>query len=159
MRKYNNPFSNLFEGFTVPTITIDEILDGVGDILDKTTTFSTCSQTKSNLFMDGVSYISKDGYMEIQIELAGYKKSEIEMLPEEIKDGKTRLTVKTVKEWPEKIDGKVLRDGRLRTNFNKTFDLQSSLDSSKIEASYVDGLLTITIPEKEKEKPQKIEIK
>jgi len=43
--------------------------------------------------------------------------------------------------------------------FRRSFTLPSSVDSSRVSASYQDGVLTITLPRKEETKPRQIDIK
>jgi HSP20 family protein len=43
--------------------------------------------------------------------------------------------------------------------FQRTLSLPSSVDTNKVEASLKDGILTITLPKKEEEKPKQISIK
>lgn len=44
-------------------------------------------------------------------------------------------------------------------NFNRVIGLPADIQAGKIEASYVDGVLSITIPKAEEAKPKKITIK
>lgn len=48
---------------------------------------------------------------------------------------------------------------RFDGNFRRVFALDSSLDPTNIEAKLVNGVLSLTIPKRESEKPRKIEIK
>lgn len=43
--------------------------------------------------------------------------------------------------------------------FSRTVTLPSTADTSKVEASYSDGVLEITVPKSEAAKPKKIEVK
>ena len=43
-------------------------------------------------------------------------------------------------------------------SFARSFALPGSIDSDKVEASYKDGLLTLTIPKREEAKPKTIKI-
>jgi HSP20 family protein len=43
--------------------------------------------------------------------------------------------------------------------FQRTLSLPSSVDTNNVEASLKDGILTITLPKKEEEKPKQISIK
>jgi HSP20 family protein len=43
--------------------------------------------------------------------------------------------------------------------FERYFELPRTLDSSNVEATYRDGVLTLTFPKTEEAKPKKIEIK
>jgi len=44
------------------------------------------------------------------------------------------------------------------THYQRAFTLSSELDTSKINASLTNGLLTVTIPKREEVRPRKIEI-
>jgi HSP20 family protein len=43
--------------------------------------------------------------------------------------------------------------------FRRSFALPATVDASRIEASYQDGLLTIRLPRREESKPRQIEVK
>lgn len=57
----------------------------------------------------------------------------------------------------------VSREGSRRVErvfgrFERSFTLPRTVDQSKIEASYRDGVLTLTIPRREETKPRRIEV-
>ena len=43
--------------------------------------------------------------------------------------------------------------------FRRSFTLPNTVDASRIEASYQDGLLTVRLPRREESKPRQIEVK
>ena len=43
--------------------------------------------------------------------------------------------------------------------FERTFALPTTVDPEKIDASYADGLLTVTIPKAERARPREIPVK
>ena len=43
--------------------------------------------------------------------------------------------------------------------FERTFALPGTVDADRIEASYADGLLTVTLPKVERARPRQIEIR
>jgi len=47
----------------------------------------------------------------------------------------------------------------LETQFEQTFNLPTAVDSSKVEASFKDGVLEVKLPKAEEYKPKKISIK
>ena len=55
-------------------------------------------------------------------------------------------------------DGKVHRQERKPDEFQRTVHLPFQLDSEKVQAAYQNGILTITCPRAEADKPRKIEI-
>jgi HSP20 family protein len=52
-----------------------------------------------------------------------------------------------------------LRVERSYGNFRRVFNFGSKLDSKKVNADFKDGILTVTLPKTEKEKPKEIEVK
>ncbi|MBX5484615.1 MAG: Hsp20/alpha crystallin family protein [Myxococcaceae bacterium] len=53
----------------------------------------------------------------------------------------------------------VLRMERVHGTFARSFVLPHNVDASKIEAAFEHGVLTVTLPKKEEEKPRTIDIK
>ena len=51
------------------------------------------------------------------------------------------------------------RQERKHGNFSRAINLPFGVDAGKVEASYKNGILTITLPRAEKEKPKKITVK
>lgn len=51
------------------------------------------------------------------------------------------------------------RQERARGKFMRTIELPLDIDSTKVEAEYVDGVLRITLPKAEASKPKRISIK
>lgn len=47
---------------------------------------------------------------------------------------------------------------RWHGKFSRSFELPYDVDSEKVEAAYKDGVLTVTLPRAEADKPRKIEI-
>lgn len=47
---------------------------------------------------------------------------------------------------------------RWHGKFTKTFDLPYDVDSAKVEAHYKNGILTVTLPRAEADKPRRIEV-
>ena len=52
-----------------------------------------------------------------------------------------------------------LRVERSYGNFRRAFNFGSQLDTKKVNAEFKDGILTVTLPKTEKEKPKEIEVK
>jgi HSP20 family protein len=62
-----------------------------------------------------------------------------------------------VPEPSEKVS--VYADERFSGAFKRAISLPDDADSSRIEASYRDGILRITVPKRENAKPRRIEVK
>jgi HSP20 family protein len=52
-----------------------------------------------------------------------------------------------------------LRVERSYGNFRRAFSFESDLDAEKVNAEFKNGILTVTLPKTEKEKPKEIDIK
>lgn len=62
------------------------------------------------------------------------------------------------------VDTEVQRDRYHRIersygSFRRSFTLPATVDASRIEANYQDGLLTVRLPRREESKPRQIEVK
>ena len=60
---------------------------------------------------------------------------------------------------PEKGDVRVFLAERTAGSFTRSLRFPQYVESSKIEASFANGVLTITVPKAETAKPRKIEVK
>lgn len=63
------------------------------------------------------------------------------------------------KQEKEQEGKKYHRVERFYGSFNRSFALPQNVDEDRIEANFKDGLLSLTIPKKEVEKPKAIEVK
>ena len=87
-------------------------------------------------------------------ELPGMNKDDVSITLEE-----NLLTLSGERNLKEKEEGENFhRVERAYGTFSRSFSLPSQVDSSKVEASFKDGLLTIEIAKAEQAKPRKIEI-
>jgi HSP20 family protein len=71
-----------------------------------------------------------------------------------------RLTIKGNRPAPEAKEGRVLHlQERGRGEFARTFQLPYAVDADKVEARYEKGILHLTLPRREQDKPKRITIK
>lgn len=90
----------------------------------------------------------------VKAEVPAMKKEDIKVTVEQ-----NVLTI----EGERKFDSTVNRDQYHRLErgfgaFRRSFTLPASLDSSQVSASYQDGVLTITLPQRADAKPRQIEV-
>lgn len=85
----------------------------------------------------------------IEAELPGVKKEDINI---DIDNGVLTLSAETGSERNEKNDNYVYRERRYGT-VSRSFSLDN-IDDENIKAQYKDGILTIDLPKKEKERKQ-----
>jgi HSP20 family protein len=68
------------------------------------------------------------------------------------------LTVSAERNWHPVDDAQVLLRERRQGTITRRFRLGDGLDPDRIEAGYDHGVLTLTIPVSEQEKPRKIAV-
>jgi HSP20 family protein len=71
---------------------------------------------------------------------------------------KNVLSVSAERRWDAADDIQVVASERPQGTFNRQLFLGEGLDPEKVEASYENGVLTVTIPVAEQAKPRKVEI-
>jgi HSP20 family protein len=99
-------------------------------------------------------YENKDQDVVIKAELPGFKKEAIKVSFEH-----NVLTI----EGDRAVETEVQRDTfhrreRHHGSFRRSFTLPSTVDSGRAQASYQDGVLTITLPRREEAKPRQIQV-
>ncbi len=89
------------------------------------------------------------------VELPGMKREDIEIT---VDDGV--LTVSGRRRYqPEIRRDRFYRMERSQGEFSRSFTLPATLDTARITAKYEDGLLVITLPQREEAKPRQVVVK
>ena len=89
----------------------------------------------------------------VHFDLPGVDPSSIDLTVE-----KNVLTVSAQRQWQRGDDHQVLVSERPQGSFSRQLFLGESLNADGIQASYENGVLTLTIPVAEQAKPRKVEI-
>lgn len=92
-----------------------------------------------------------DGYM-LQVEMPGVNKEGLEISTEG-----NQLTITGRRSIPS-IDGTLIHHESRRENFQRTFEIDPSIDGNKINARIEQGLLTVTLPKADHVKPRRITV-
>jgi HSP20 family protein len=102
-----------------------------------------------------VDIVEKDDAFLVTAELPGMKMEDID-----IELSNDALTIKGQRkfEHEEKKDNCV-RIERQYGSFQRTFTVGVPIQGDKVEATYKDGLLTVTLPKAEEIKPKKVQVK
>lgn len=90
----------------------------------------------------------KDGLYNIEMDLPGFKKENINL---DYKDGYLKVSAKNVVE--ENEDKKYIRRERSVSECTRDFYVDD-IDESSIKASFKDGILTISVPKEEDKKDE-----
>jgi HSP20 family protein len=89
----------------------------------------------------------------VRVELPGMRKEDIEI---SLQDG--MLTISGERK-SETVEGeKAERTERYVGKFRRSISLPTQVDSSKVTATYRDGILTVTLPKAEEAKPKQIQV-
>ena len=91
----------------------------------------------------------------IYLDVPGMKKDELEV---SFQDGSLSVSGERRQLESDKIDN-LVRIERRFGRFYRSFDLPKAIDSTKIEASYEDGVLTVEVPKAEESKPRPVQVK
>lgn len=91
----------------------------------------------------------------VKVELPGVTKDDVKITIQE-----NVLTIRgEKKQETETKDSNFHRVERSYGSFQRSFSLPTHVKNEKIEASYKDGILTVTLPKAEEAKPKQIEVK
>ena len=106
-------------------------------------------------WLPAVDIVENDGAYVVRAELPGVNKDDVKITVEN-----DILTIKGEKKnEKESKENQFTRIERSYGSFQRSFTLPSSVESGKIEASFENGILTVTVPKAEEVKPKQIEVK
>ena len=109
---------------------------------------------RSAAVVPAVNIAETENAFEVALAVPGLKKEDIKINLE-----KSVLSVSAEKKTETTDENKKFSKREYNFNsFSRSFNLPQSADSSKIDAEYVDGVLTLTIAKKEEAKNQSREI-
>lgn len=125
---------------------LDEAIGGIG---------FTEGGTLTAAWTPAVDVLEDKESVKIVAELPGVRPEDVKMSLEN-----QALTVRgEKKQVAEEKTERVHRYERSYGVFERTFSLPGTVDADRIEASFADGLLTVTLPKVERARPRQIEIR
>lgn len=101
-----------------------------------------------------VDIIDHENEIEVQAELPGVKKEDLE-----VSIHNQTITIRATTKEEKKEEGKYFRREISRGEFQRALSLPDNVDSDNCKASFTDGILKVTMPKTEKSKRKNIEIK
>ena len=113
--------------------------------------------SKTGFFSPKVDISENDSQFVVTAEVPGVKKDDIHV---HLEGGILTIEAETKNERKEEKDGKVIRQERSYGKYSRSFGVGKNIQESDINASYADGVLTLTFPKAEATSPnrKKIEI-
>jgi HSP20 family protein len=100
-----------------------------------------------------INLFEKNGDLVLVAELPGIKKEDLQL---QVKENTLRLAGERILNYGEKIS--YHRIERNSSKFDRTLKLPINVASDKVEAKYTDGILIISLPRAEADKPRQITI-
>jgi HSP20 family protein len=128
---------------------IDRLFDSPLDSL------TTSSQQFLNGWLPPVDLFDDGNQFVLRAEVPGMRKEDIDISLH----GEVLTLAGERKETDEYSKAETYRSERFLGRFQRSFTLPAMVDPRKVEASYRDGILTITLPKAEEAKPKQIEVK
>jgi len=112
-------------------------------------------EARPSLLAPKVDITESDDEYAVAAELPGVKKDDLTL---EIEEGVLTIRGEKKEERDEKKE-KGRRLERYYGAFSRSFSLPSDANADKVEASFTDGVLTVSIPKKPEAKPAQVAIK
>ncbi len=117
--------------------------------------FGSESGTLTTAWTPAVDVFEDKDAVKIVAELPGVKAEDVKISLE----GQTLTMRGEKRQVAEEKTERVHRYERTYGAFERTFALPGTVDADRIEASYADGLLTVTLPKVERARPRQIDIR
>ncbi len=128
--------------------------DEINSLFDGSTRSNGMGQAQlSNGWTPALDLFQNNDDIVAVVELPGMKKEAIELL---LHDG--TLTISGERKDESASGDKKARAERFVGKFRRSISLPTRVDASKVNASYKDGILTVTLPKAEEVKPKQIEV-
>jgi len=106
-------------------------------------------------WMPAVDIRESDDALTLFVEIPGLSKDDVSITLE-----KNVLTISGERKFEKDVEKESYhRIERAYGSFSRSFSLPANVQTAKVDASFVDGVLTVTLPKSEEAKPRQIEIK
>ena len=106
------------------------------------------------VWVPAVNLEETDDKFVLHVELPGLNKEDIKVSVTE-----NTVSVYGERKWEKAEESATLHRAEFFTGrFRRTITLPAEIDTSKVRASYKDGVLTVELPKSERSKPREIEI-
>ena len=136
--------------FNSPRFLLDNVFDNFfrGDIQDN-------SGLGLSTWTPAVDIAEQENEYLVKLELPGINKDDVKITVES-----NVLTVRGEKKQDQEVkEDNYHRVERTYGSFQRSFRLPNTVRAERIDASYKDGILTISLPKAEEAKPKQIEVK
>ena len=105
--------------------------------------------------MPAVDVRAEEGRYVIEADLPGMNEEDVDV---SVTDDSITISSRKEQEKEEKKEGYLLQE-RHSASFRRSFRLPSDVDHQKIDATFRDGMLTVTLPRTEAKEPRRIAVR
>ena len=146
----DNPFRSLERQFERMQRQFEEALD-----MSSMDQFSSSSTGVSTM---GIDLVDHGEAFELTADVPGFEKDDVEV---RLTDTTIHVTAEREEEETEEDEDLYLKSERARKSLSRSIRLPEPVDESEVEATYRNGVLTVTLPKREPADPegQTIDIK
>lgn len=137
-----------------PLHEMDEIRSEMNRLFDYAFGGQNSNGLLESVWAPAVDVIQEADRFVIHADLPGMKREDIDITM----NGNT-LSVSGEKKFEnETKEGSYFRSERYSGRFHRSIEMPHSIDANRIEASYKDGVLTISLPKSEEARPKQIKV-
>jgi HSP20 family protein len=105
-------------------------------------------------FLPAADVLENAQEIQVRVDLPGHDPKDLQV---KVEDG--TLSIQSERKQEQgRPEGDYLRSERSYGAFARSFALPATVDPSKVEARYENGVLTVTLPKREEAKPKKITV-
>jgi len=143
------------QGALSPSTELNRIRNEIFRIFEDPFGLASAASTLFEGWTPPVDVYEEKDKITVRAELPGMKKEDIEVTVV----GDTLTITGERKQEQEKREGETYRSERYLGRFQRSITLPAEVDQNKIQATYKDGLLTVSLNKTEQAKRKQIEIK
>ncbi len=129
------------------------VFDTNWDVFNPSSMFRNSARVGASV--PAVDISETDTEYKVVADLPGISKDALDV---SVTDNVLSIVVSAQKEDEENFEGRMIRKERYHGKVTRSFKLSDAVDSENIQASYKDGVLSISVPKKESTQSKKIEI-
>ncbi|MCX7880143.1 MAG: Hsp20/alpha crystallin family protein [Ignavibacteria bacterium] len=131
---------------------VENMIRNLSNIIDSTIGKESYEQGE---FTPSVDIWENDVYVNFEVELPGVRKEDINISIDENRI----LSISGTKRVSESLENKTCcRSERAFGNFHRAFQLTDELDTTKVNAKFENGVLTISVAKSEVKKPKSVQV-
>lgn len=135
---------------TMKLIPRDKLVDFDEIVEQFFNTGQNVGESRSGFHTPRVDISERKDHYEISAEMPGIRKDDLEVT---LENGVLTIEAEMRQELPEDESHRVLRQERRYGKFTRSFNLGEDINEEDIDASFKDGVLTLTVPKAEPKKP------